>query len=974
MSAVLDEVLAETLSNAIAVAGRWIVTAVNSPHYRRRKQDADIAEWFDTYKLSASSATSIELPSDINVEEVRLAVESNEVQAILLELLCARITSAPETDIASICEALASAIASRVTSRNTQQITEALFNYYDTEVCDLVGRLAGAQEDVFARLRNEAFSVRIIAVLNAISQHVQSIADRTACTDEMSYLTNYCRHVRDYHGKIQPPDSDRRQRIPIDDLYVPPRLVRANDFEFTRQASRSPATGIEYSKISSYNYMSVSDLRAQLDRTVLLGDPGGGKSTTSNVLMYALANDVNSRIPFMVTLRDFALEGANISIATYIERKLDSLYQCPPPHGLIRQLLLTGRALVIFDGLDELTDTARRLEITDVVEQFCAEYPLTTVLVTSRVVGYSEAELDTRQFVCYRLVGFSEDQTADYVGKWFSQDTSIDPSDVTRWTRNFMEDSQNVPDLRSNPLMLSLMCILYHGEGSIPRNRPEVYEKCADLLFRKWDARRRISADLRAQNLIEPAIRHLAYFMYTRDVVQSEVTEQELVKETALFLRSRGFESEEDAVAASRQFVEFCRGRAWVFTDAGTTASGVRLYTFTHRTFLEYFAAAYLALGSDTPEELAKRLLPHVAKQEWDVVAELAVQKKSQITDRGAERAIDAMLHERRQRSSRGRGNVLRFLGRCVAYAEVPPRQIRELTHKTLDHLASGNPTHELYYSPVAALAALEMPEERRDIVRDEILLWASELIASAEESDNILGLGVIVFIDTCVYEFHASVYDARNLGYWRAVATESRITYRDKIVSMSDSNSSMLRLALQEEFLDVGTVMKQLAGDATILLEEIPVGVFKTKWIGFLQWTLEDTVQSGSPEKPLRAFSRLGKYFAQNMDKLPWVDRSKLSGPSRVTFAASESGPVAFDPTTFLGVAATACTLLELDTFEPDAVSVLWGYLPALEPYWRQRSMGEVGELPALSVASQCEALFRAWAEGSIDFVTPRV
>ena len=44
-------------------------------------------------------------------------------------------------------------------------------------------------------------------------------------------------------------------------------------------------------------------------------------------------------------------------------------------------------------------------------------------------------------------------------------------------------------------------------------------------------------------------------------------------------------------LVAAREFVEFCRGRMWVFTDAGTTVSGQRLYGFTHRTFLEYFAA-----------------------------------------------------------------------------------------------------------------------------------------------------------------------------------------------------------------------------------------------------------------------------------------------------------------------------------------------------------------------------------------------
>jgi hypothetical protein len=58
------------------------------------------------------------------------------------------------------------------------------------------------------------------------------------------------------------------------------------------------------------------------------------------------------------------------------------------PAGLVARLLITGTALVIFDGLDELLDTGHRAEVTAIVERFCTEYPLAPVLVTSRLVGY----------------------------------------------------------------------------------------------------------------------------------------------------------------------------------------------------------------------------------------------------------------------------------------------------------------------------------------------------------------------------------------------------------------------------------------------------------------------------------------------------------------------------------------------------------------------------------------------------------
>ena len=105
-----------------------------------------------------------------------------------------------------------------------------------------------------------------------------------------------------------------------------------------------------------------------------------------------------------------------------------------------------------------------------------------------------------------------------------------------------------------------------------------------------------------------------------------------------------------NATDAAQEFITFCQNRAWVFSDAGTTADGQRLYAFTHRTFLEYFAAAHLAAIHDTPEQLAAALFPRIARQEWEVVAQLAIQIKSASCDRGEERSYAALLGDGRQR------------------------------------------------------------------------------------------------------------------------------------------------------------------------------------------------------------------------------------------------------------------------------------------------------------------------------------
>jgi hypothetical protein len=136
-----------------------------------------------------------------------------------------------------------------------------------------------------------------------------------------------------------------------------------------------------------------------------------------------------------------------------------------------------------------------------------------------------------------------------------------------------------------------------------------------------------IRRELRAGRQVKALLRHLAWWLFASHDGAAEVTERELIGQTAEFLRS-SFESVDDAQDAAQEFVMFCHGRMWIFTDVGTTAADETLYAFTHRTFLEYFAAAYLAYDCDTPGDLAGVLAPHLIRDEWPVVAELAIQIK----------------------------------------------------------------------------------------------------------------------------------------------------------------------------------------------------------------------------------------------------------------------------------------------------------------------------------------------------------
>lgn len=589
--------LGDVANGVLVNAASAVMHMASMPRMSRRtKDELWTAGWADLETLTKDGLARVsqDLPelSETELAHFETVLNCNEVQSALQALLAERLTDAAEKDASRARRAV------RLTLGDLPY-AEELSDYFDIKVSGLVAHLEGSVGLAgLSQIRSEAYGSRIISILNKIELQVSALSHRDrGGSAETRFLESYIMHVQDLHGKLEPPDFQQRRKVDVNRIYV--------NTSVQAYVARSMDT-------KAQSRLSVLELAAKIERTVLLGDPGGGKTTAANVLANHFASLSPGKVPFLVTLRDYAaVDPPERSVVAHIEHTLSAKYQCPAPQGLVDRLLLTGRGVVIFDGLDELLNTYRRRDISSRVEQFCVEYPLAPVLVTSRLVGYDEARLDGSTFTTYRLGGFGEKEINEYARKWFAVQEGATPLGAESEAAAFLSESASANDLRFNPLLLSLMCILYRGEGSLPRDRTGIYAKCAELLLRKWDEMRRIHHELQYSHLVEPAIWHLAWWIFTRENPQIAVTESQLINEITNFLLERGFESVEQARVTAREFAESCSGRMWVLSDIGTTAYGEKLYAFTHRTFMEYFTAAHLATVSDTPEDLANVLGAH---------------------------------------------------------------------------------------------------------------------------------------------------------------------------------------------------------------------------------------------------------------------------------------------------------------------------------------------------------------------------
>lgn len=259
---------------------------------------------------------------------------------------------------------------------------------------------------------------------------------------------------------------------------------------------------------------SVEEWLSRHDKSVILGEPGYGKSALLRVIALQLINDRddpfrmrwNGLLPVWVSFGGFSSaiqEQPGLSLEDYFDQWLhqnSADAACP----LFRRAVKQGEMLLLVDGLDEGQSENAAKQAMDRISAFLSIRPISAVF-TSRPRGYERIRPDGA-WPTARLGAFDEEQIRDFSTIWFEylempilgvQNGEENNSNAERRTNDFLKAiraNPRVMDLAKTPLFCQLLIDIFRYSHHLPEQRIKVYDKIVEMLLSDHPAAREQAA------------------------------------------------------------------------------------------------------------------------------------------------------------------------------------------------------------------------------------------------------------------------------------------------------------------------------------------------------------------------------------------------------------------------------------------------------------------------------------------------
>jgi len=364
--------------------------------------------------------------------------------------------------------------------------------------------------------------------------------------------------------------------------------------------------------------------------------PGAGKSTLlkyqSLQYLKALKDITNVEhektfIPLFIQLREFTKYEGYMSkrICNYIYDQFGEEFISV--RDIVEVYFDCGLFAVFFDGLDEIADTGQRNKMASDISIFSEDFPHSLIVITCRIAAYSEITANMSRFEKLTIDDMKEKQRYEFIHRWYkAREEQYNSNDIEKLAGNLISKIERTCSIRRlavNPLMLTIMAIIYSDHRDLPETRLELYEECVNVLIHRRDKARGLMEIQRFESIvpkIEFILGELAYALHTESEARGGDMIEPLREEinnriTDIIIRRRKVEDickhesiEHQEVPSLCKFIE---ERTCILADRG-----MGRYGFAHLTFQEYFAAYYLNTIKNI-DDLWKEIANKLIKPFW---------------------------------------------------------------------------------------------------------------------------------------------------------------------------------------------------------------------------------------------------------------------------------------------------------------------------------------------------------------------
>jgi len=355
---------------------------------------------------------------------------------------------------------------------------------------------------------------------------------------------------------------------------------------------------------------SISGLEALQEHTklVILGKPGAGKTTfLKHIALQCINGKLQAnRVPILIALKDFAETPEQPSLLEYIAEQFTTCGIIDS--AIATQILINGRALVLLDGLDEVQEKDC-YRVVQEIRNFVAKFLHCHFVLTCRI---ATREYTFEEFTEVEIADFDADQIASFARNWF-----VSYEESTNFLQKLQQNA-TIREIATNPLLLTLTCLVFAETSSFPTNRTQFYKEGINLLLKKWDAKRNIEREQVYKNLSVKHKEDLLSQIAFQTFEQGEYffRQQELEQYIADYIRSlptsvtatQAFRLDSEVILKSIEaqhglLVERARG----------------IYSFSHLTFHEYFTAQKIVdnPNPDALERGLRQLVSHSTQKRW---------------------------------------------------------------------------------------------------------------------------------------------------------------------------------------------------------------------------------------------------------------------------------------------------------------------------------------------------------------------